>query len=162
MTTSSYQGDRERTNPGPAPTGHQRAWFLLVGALAIHITDEALTGFLEFYNPLVLSIRSRVPWFPMPTFTFRSWLGGLAALVLVLVALGWPVRRGAPGTRVASWALVSIMFLNGLAHLGGSVYFRQWLPGTTSAPLLLACSVLLGRRTWARAQSTASQLKHAV
>ena len=38
---------------------HLRAWRLLVGALAPHVLDEALTGFLDFYNPLVLSIRAR-------------------------------------------------------------------------------------------------------
>jgi len=46
------------------------AWLLLVGALAAHVADEATTGFLDFYNPLVTSIRSRAPWFPMPTFDF--------------------------------------------------------------------------------------------
>ncbi len=140
----------ERLSPGLAASRHARAWFLLVGALAVHVADEASTGFLGFYNPLVLSIRSRVPWFPMPTFTFGTWLAGLVALVLVLVALGGPVRRGARGTQLASWALVAIMFLNGLGHLGGSLYFGQWLPGTTSAPLLLACSVWLGRRSLER------------
>jgi len=129
---------------------HARAWFALVGALAVHVTDEALTGFLGFYNPLVLSIRARVAWFPMPTFTFGTWLAGLAALVIVLVALGGAVRRGAPGTLVASWALAAIMFLNGVGHLVGSLYFGRWLPGTTSAPLLLVASVWLGRRTWER------------
>lgn len=132
---------------------HMRAWFVLVAALAVHVTDEAATGFLQFYNPLVLSVRSRVPWFPMPTFTFGMWLAGLVALVIVLGALGWPVRRGTFGTWLASWVLAAIMLLNGLAHLGGSLYFQRWLPGTTSAPLLVAASLLLGRRTWERAQS---------
>jgi len=139
-------------NPACAPERHTRAWLLLVGALAVHVTDEAATGFLQFYNPLVLSIRSRVPWFPMPTFTFGVWLAGLVALVLALAALAGPVRRGAPGTWLASWVLAAIMFLNGLGHLGGSLCFQRWLPGTTSAPLLLAASVWLGLRTWERAQ----------
>ena len=52
------------------------AWVLLVIALAIHITDEALTGFLPFYNSIVLSIRESYPLFPMPIFTFSVWLGG--------------------------------------------------------------------------------------
>ena len=132
------------------PTRHMRAWLVLVGALAVHVADEAATGFLGFYNPLVLSIRSRVAWFPMPTFTFGIWLVGLVVLVLVLAALGGPVRRGAPGTKPASWLFAGIMFLNGLGHLGGSLYFDRWLPGTTSAPLLLMGSVFLGLRTWRR------------
>jgi hypothetical protein len=39
------------------------------------------------------------------------------------------------------------MLLNGCAHPIGSVYFWRWLPGTTSAPLLLVASILLMRRT---------------
>lgn len=131
-------------------TRHVQAWLVLVAALALHVIDEALTGFLDFYNPLVLAIRSRVWWFPMPTFTFGVWIFGLAALVLVLAVLAPAVRRGAPGTHVACWVLTVIMFMNGLGHLGGSLYFQRWLPGATSAPLLLFASVLLARRTWQR------------
>ena len=143
---------RARPTQADAPERHARAWLALVGVLAAHVADEALTGFLQFYNPLVLSIRSRIAWFPMPTFTFGVWLAGLVALVIVLAALGGPVRRGATGTWLASWILAAIMFLNGLGHLGGSLYFQRWLPGTTSAPLLLAASLWLGVRTWERAR----------
>ena len=125
-----------------------RAWLLLVGALAVHVADEALTGFLDFYNPLVLSIRARAAWFPMPTFTFDVWLAGLAALVVLLASLAPAVRRGAAGTTLASWILTVIMFMNGLGHLAGSVYWQRWLPGATSAPLLLVASVLLARATY--------------
>ena len=68
--------------PHPVPSmneprsQHTRSWVVLVIALAVHVLDEALTNFLEFYNPLVLSMRARSPWFPMPTFTFEVWLAG--------------------------------------------------------------------------------------
>jgi hypothetical protein len=111
------------------------------------VIDEAATGFLDFYNPLVMSIRSEYRWFPMPTFTFGVWLAGLAALVAALAWLARAVRRGAFGTRAASWIFAAIMLLNGVGHLAGSVYFQRWLPGATSAPVLLAASVLLMRAT---------------
>jgi hypothetical protein len=130
-----------------------QAYLALVAALGVHVIDEALTNFLDFYNPLVLAIRSRIWWFPMPTFTFGVWISGLAALVVVLALLAPAVRRGAPGTRFACWVLTVIMFMNGLAHLGGSLYFERWLPGATSAPLLLIASVLLARRTWQRSHA---------
>jgi hypothetical protein len=130
---------------------HARAWLLLVAALALHVTDEALTHFLEFYNPLVLRIRSQAAWFPMPTFEFDTWLMGLILAVIVLALLTPLVRRGAVGTRLASWILTVIMFLNGMGHLVGSAYFQRWLPGATSAPLLLVASVMLARATRARA-----------
>jgi hypothetical protein len=127
------------------------------------VFDEAATGFLDFYNPLVLSIRARVDWFPMPTFTFGVWLAGLIGLVLVLTSMGRMVRSGSVGGQVASWALAAIMFLNGIGHLGGSLYLQQWLPGTTTAPLLVAASCWLGLRTWGRGQQrVTSGQKHAV
>ena len=35
-----------------------RAWILLCLALALHVFDEATTGFLGVYNPTVLAIRA--------------------------------------------------------------------------------------------------------
>ena len=140
----------------------QQAWLLLVGALAVHVVDEAVTDFLGFYNPLVLTIRSRIPWFPMPTFTFGVWLAGLGVLVLVLAFLAPAVRRGAVAMGLASWVLSAIMFMNGLGHLAGSVYFQRWLPGATSAPLLLAASLLLARTTLERRRSDLAALRRAV
>lgn len=145
-----------------APRRHMRAWLLLVGALAVHVVDEALTGFLDFYNPLVLSIRSEIPWFPMPTFTFGVWLAGLAVLVLVLAFLAPAVRRAAVGTGVGSWVLSAIMFMNGLGHLVGSMYFQRWLPGATSAPFLLVASLLLARAVWEHQRSGPARIGHAV
>jgi hypothetical protein len=83
----------------------------------------------------------------MPTFTFNEWLGGLTVLVLALSFLAPAVRRGGIAIQLASWGFCVIMFLNGIGHLAGSAYFGRWLPGTTSAPLVLAASVLLARAT---------------
>ena len=136
---------------------HQRAWLVLVAVLAVHVADEALTGFLDFYNPLVQRIRGVVPWFPMPTFTFQLWLVGLAGLVVALTLLTPVVRRGGIFASFASWLLSGIMLLNGLGHLTGSVYFHRWLPGATSAPLLLAASLLL---MWETRQHGRNQYPH--
>jgi hypothetical protein len=130
---------------GSSGRRHMHAWLLLVAGLALHVLDEALTGFLEFYNPLVLAVRARIGWFPMPTFTFGPWLAGLIAGIVILALLAPAVRRGARGTWLASWLFSGVMFPNGLGHLLGSLYFHQWLPGTTTAPLLLLASALLAR-----------------
>lgn len=149
-------GTRNREPSAGWPAGEAaafrqvRAWFLLVAALAVHVVDEALTGFLDFYNPLVLSIRSQIAWFPMPTFRFGTWLAGLAALVVGLALLAPVVRRGSVFVSFAAWAFAIIMSLNGIGHLVGSMYFQRWLPGATSGPLLIAASALLMRATWQR------------
>lgn len=133
-----------------APARHARPWLLLVGALALHVVDEASTGFLDFYNPLVLRICSEASWFPMPTFTFGIWLSGLVLLVVALASLTPAVRRGGLVVQVASWLLGIVMFMNGVGHLAGSLYFQRWLPGATSAPLLILASLFLVRATWHR------------
>ena len=134
------------------PERHARAWLLLDAALAIHVVDEAVTGFLDFYNPLVRQLRDRFGFWPMPAFTFRTWLSGLVALVVILALLTPAVRRGVAGTRMLSWVLAAIMFANGIAHLAGSVYYQRWLPGATSAPLLLVASIMLMNATIARSR----------
>ena len=46
------------------------AWIWIWAALALHVADEALNGFLYIYNPTVLAMREKLGWWPMPTFTF--------------------------------------------------------------------------------------------
>jgi hypothetical protein len=147
MRSGSNSGEARET-----ARAHERAWYILVVVLAIHVADEALTDFLSFYNPLVLAIRDRVPFFPMPTFSFAPWLSGLIIAIVTLALLGPAVRRGAMGTTALSWIFGAIMFANGLGHLLGSIYFQRWLPGATSSPLLLVASVMLARRTLQRGQ----------
>lgn len=144
------RGDGRTLTAGESASRHRRAWLLLVGALGCHIVDEALTGFLDFYNPLVLSIRERMPWFPMPTFEFDVWLVGLVIAVVALALLAPAVRRGGLAIVLASFIFGAIMLLNGVGHLAGSAYFGRWLPGATSSPLLLLASVALLRATWHR------------
>ena len=63
------------------------AWVLFCVALAFHVTDEALTGFLSVYNPTITALRARFGFWPMPTYEFREWLTGLVIGLLVLAAL---------------------------------------------------------------------------
>ena len=71
------------------------AWVQLCLALAAHVTDEALTGFLSVYNPTVLALQAKLGFWLMPTFEFREWLTGLIVAVLLLLALSPFVFRGA-------------------------------------------------------------------
>ena len=113
-------------------------------ALGAHIADEALTDFLSVYNPIVSAARERWRWFPMPTFTFGAWLSGLIILVLVLLALTPLARDGALLTHVLAIPFAIIIgVLNGCGHIGASIYFSRWMPGTTTAPLLIGCGVWL-------------------
>jgi hypothetical protein len=136
-----------------------RAWLLLVGALGVHVLDEALTNFLDFYNPLVLSIRSQVPWFPMPTFTLGGWLLGLFLLVLVLAGLARQCG-GRPAIRLVSWVFGVIMLMNGFGHWWIGV-LSAMAPGATSASAA-AASVFLLQVTWQRHRADLARSQHAV
>jgi hypothetical protein len=119
------------------------AWLALCAVLAVHVTDEALTDFLSVYNPSVLAVRERLPWLPLPTFTFQIWLAGLILAIALLTALAPLAFRG---SRLAAWLAfpyAAIMFANGLGHIGGSIYLGRLMPGVYSAPLLLAASAFL-------------------
>lgn len=119
------------------------AWLALTFSLAAHVADEALTGFLDMYNPIVRSLRVRFGWFPMPEFTFGVWLTGLCALVLFLLALSPLAFRGVRVVRVLAYPYAAIMLLNGLGHLAGSIYLARWAPGATTGPLLIVMSAWL-------------------
>ena len=59
------------------PTIPGRAWIFLTIALALHVLDEAVHDFLSIYNPAARALRDRLPFLPLPTFSFGVWLGGL-------------------------------------------------------------------------------------
>ena len=125
------------------------AWLWLVVALALHVIDEASTGFLDVYNPTVRALRERLGWFPMPEFRFEVWATGLAALVLGLALLTPLVDRGPRAMRVATVAFAGLMVLNGAAHITGTIVgrtvatvrFDRPMPGFWSSPLLIGAAV---------------------
>lgn len=127
----------------------QTAWSWLVGALALHVADEASTGFLAVYNPTVRALRERLGWFPMPEFAFGVWLAGLIALVIGLALLTPFFRPGARGLLVLAAVFAGLMVLNGVAHVLGTiagrtvstVRFPGPMPGFWSSPLLIVAAL---------------------
>ncbi len=128
-----------------------RPWLALAVALACHVTDEALTGFLPIYNMTVLEARRRVPWFPMPAFGFTEWLTGLIAGVALLLVLTPLAFRGSRRLRPLAWFLALVMLLNAaghtvatiLGHTFAAVHFPRPAPGFYSSPLLAVASIWL-------------------
>jgi hypothetical protein len=90
-----------------AASGFGRAWFVLTVAFALHVIDEATTGFLGVCNPTVTALRSR-------------WLRPLAWLYAVIQLLN------AMGHTVGTI----------LGHTVASVTFPRPAPGFYSSPLL--------------------------
>jgi hypothetical protein len=135
--------------PPDRQLGH--AWVLLCCGLVLHVTDEALTGFLSVYNPTVAAIRERVPWIPIPQFAFEAWLTDLLVGTAVLLALSPFVYRGAAWMRPVAYIFSGIMIANGLGHTAGTIAgqtfnwirFSRPMPGFYSSPFILAAAVNL-------------------
>lgn len=129
----------------------RRAWLALTFALALHVADEAWNDFLGFYNPFMMMLRDMLLWQWLPTFQFGEWLAGLIAAILALLILArWAERRW------LAWAALPyglVMFGNGLAHIGMSLYTQRMIPGTISAPLIAGCAVWLLKAAIAKLRS---------
>lgn len=117
------------------------AWFLMISAVGLHVVDEVLADFLPFYNQLVKELREEIGFFPMPTFSYGTWLIGLIVAIAIGYAMIPIVIRGGRFIRVFTAALGLLMIANALGHLLGSLYFGKILPGMWSSPLLLFAAV---------------------
>jgi hypothetical protein len=138
----------------PDPSPYKKlgiAWICLCLATAVHVMDEAVTGFLAVYNPTVEAMRARWGWFPMPRFGYREWLLGLMGGIIVALLLSPFMFRGLRFMRAIAWFLSVIMILNAGGHtlatiLGrtvASVRFPRPAPGFYSSPLLLVAAIYL-------------------
>ncbi len=124
--------------------GWGRAWLLLCLALALHVADEVMTGFLDtVWNPLVQTLRQDWSWVPFPTFRFDFWLGGLTAGIVLLLCLTPQASRGRPWMRPISWFLAVLMLGNGAGHVLLSLVWGRPAPGAFSSPLLIAAALYL-------------------
>jgi uncharacterized protein with HXXEE motif len=138
-----------------------KAWFLLSLFLLLHILDETLNGFLPFYNENILRIRATTG-IPFPTFAFPFWFTALVFVNIWLLFLSRYALRGKRIMILLAYPFAIIMLATGLAHLVGSLYLQQWIPGIFTAPFLLYGSVNLLLATLKMNTSKTISAKHAL
>jgi hypothetical protein len=119
------------------------AWATLCAAFALHVIDEATHDFLSWYNPNALALRARVPWLPVPVFTFTAFITALTTVVLALAALTPLVGRGRRWLVPVAYAYGAIHVANGISHIAVSIAGRWLAPGVYSSPVLVAAAVWL-------------------
>jgi hypothetical protein len=125
------------------------AWIAFALAVALHVTDEARHDFLATYNPTALAIRRRLHLPFPPVFTLRVWLGGLIAGICLLLLLSPFALHGAHWIRIVALPLAILVGIaNGLGHIGGSIYYRRWMAGIQSSPVLLIVGAWLLWSAW--------------
>lgn len=125
-----------------ASRGFGPAWLIAAGALAVHVLEEALGDFLGFYHPAVHALRERVPFLPVPTFSFPAWITLLVGAFLLLVALSPLAFRSDPRLRPVALALATLWIFVGAGHFLGAAFGTALagrpMPGVYTAPLLIA------------------------
>ena len=119
------------------------AWVALCAAFALHVIDEATHDFLSWYNPNALAVRARVPWLPVPVFTFSIWITGLTIGVFALAALTPLVRRGRRWLIPVAYMYALIHVANGVGHIAVSIAGGWLAPGVYTAPMVLASALWL-------------------
>ena len=125
------------------------AWVMMWIALSVHITDEALTGFLAVYNPTVVALRAKLGFW-LPTFGFNAWLGDQVAGIVLLALLSPFAFRNARWIRPLFYfvAVVTGIF-NALGHTFGTILghtvntvrFPRPAPGFYTSPLLVVVAI---------------------
>jgi len=125
--------------------GFGRPWLALCVAFALHVLDEATTGFLAVYNPTVTVMRQRWRWFPMPTFEFRGWLIGLILGVALCFALTPLAARGTRGLRPFAWFFAGCAFAEcDWPYLGNNFWadsIDSYVPASRSGVLFLPAAL---------------------
>ena len=99
---------------------------------------------MSVYNPNALAIRARFPFLPIPTFTFRQWILGLGAAIVILLLLTPVARRGRAWIRFVAVALGLVAGVaNGIAHIVSSIYMQRLMPGVMSGPVIIVAGAWL-------------------
>jgi len=133
------------------------AWVMMWIALAIHVTDEALNGFLPVYNATVLALRAELGFWPMPVFEFKTWLLGLSIGILVLALLSPLAFRNVRLLRpffLFVAVVAGVLNATGhtvatiLGHTVSTVRFERPAPGFYSSPLLAIVSIYALLQLW--------------
>jgi hypothetical protein len=131
-----------------------KPWLFLTAALAVHVVDESLTGFLAVYNATAVALREQWGWFRAPMFTRGQFLFLMITTVVLCFALTPFAARGARWMRPVAWLAVVIQFANAMGHTIGTILghtvatitFPRPAPGFYSSPLLFAGSIWLAVR----------------
>lgn len=126
------------------------AWIFIWAALALHVIDEALNGFLYIYNPTVLALREKLGWWPMPTFSFEGWLAALTAGIGILVAFTAFAFRNSGWLRpIIYFCAIVLCIANACGHTlatifgrtVSTVHFSRPAPGFVTSPILLFAGI---------------------
>jgi len=129
-----------------APISRLGVLYLSLGlAQAAHSFEEIVTHLYDFFWVVTGVFHRGFSWFPQ----FRWPADLFAAVNVTLVALllgSWPFveRRNTPALSLA-WVAGIIEPVNGFNHIAAAIFFRGYVPGVITAPVLLVLGPVLLR-----------------
>jgi len=121
-----------------------RFWLLGL-AQAAHSMEEMRARLYEFFWVATGRLREVAPGFPQVRMSAQTF--ALLNMLFIAVLLGsvpFVRARKAPALALAAIAGV-VEVLNGIGHTAAAVWFRGYVPGVATAPLLFVAGVLLLR-----------------
>lgn len=138
------------------------AWVGMCVGMGLHTWDEAVHGFLEYYNATALAIYGHFWWAPRMDMSFRTWLTLLVTANAALFALTPLAFRNTQWLRRGAYVFCVIQVLNACVHtietVRGStvpsVVLEGPAPGVYTAPVLLAAA---GYLWWSLRRSRAEE-----
>lgn len=119
------------------------AWLVLSLAFALHVADEVLNGTSAFYSNLADFMTNYLPAVRFPAFRPEIWLINLSGAALALIALTWLVYKRRGPMRFASYVFAIFATANAMLHIMVSLAVSQAMPGSLTAPLMLAAALFL-------------------
>ena len=128
--------------------GIGRPWLALCFCLAVHVAEEAFTGFLPFYGDATRAVSELLPFVTSPSLVLATSMWMSVAFVAILTALAPFAYRGASWRRVATIGVSLVALANVSGHIGGSMLVGQALPGVYTTPLLAVVGVYALVSAW--------------
>ena len=129
----------------------------MLSAVAVHVLDEATTGFLPLYRNVAQNLRAMLGLSFPPVFTFQTWLVGLIIAIIIGFALTPLVIRGGRFIRILTTVVGMLMVVNALGHMLGSAYLGRLMPGFWSSPFLLVTAVYVVLRGFSHPHPSAAK-----
>ncbi len=120
--------------------------YLLLGfAQAAHSMEEMGSHLYEFFWTVTGIVHSYIAAFPQ--FRWDANLFAIVNMALIAVLLGTVpfVQSGKPWALFLAGVAGGVETLNGIGHLSGALFFRGYVPGAATAPLLLILGISLLR-----------------
>lgn len=122
-----------------------RAYWLLAAAQALHSAEEMAAGLYDFF--WVATGRMHQAWSGFPRLRMDPRTFAILNMLIIAFLFGtvpFVSARKRWAFAVAGIA-AGIEIANGIGHLTGAVWFRGYVPGAATAPLLIAAGVALFR-----------------